>query len=162
MNKAVFLDRDGTLIVDKAYMHRLEDFELINGVVPALRKFKEMGYLLIIITNQSGIGRGYYTIEEANRFSDYVLQQLADSQCPIDAVYMCPHAPEEHCQCRKPSPYLIQKAISEWNISAAESYMFGDKDIDVECGNNAGVKAYKVTEEKNLLYWVNKIANHDI
>ncbi|MCR5050872.1 MAG: HAD family hydrolase [Paludibacteraceae bacterium] len=162
MNKAIFLDRDGTIIEDKSYMYHVEDLILLDNVVEALRKFKDMGYLLIVITNQSGIGRGYFTMQQAESFHKAFVELLKEKGCTIDATYTCPHAPEEGCACRKPSPLLVQRAIQDWQINPNESYMFGDKETDVLCGSNAGVKSYKVSAQNNLLYWANKIERHEI
>lgn len=162
MNKAVFLDRDGTIIEDKYYMCDVKDLQLLKNSIEALRKFKQMGYLLIVITNQSGIGRGYFSQYQANQFNKAMLLVLEKNGCNIDATYTCPHAPEENCICRKPSPFMVEKAIQEWQIDPAKSYMFGDKETDVKCGNNAGVKSFKVTNHEDLLFWANKIENHEI
>ena len=162
MNKAIFLDRDGTIIIDKSYMHDVGDIELIDNVVKALRLFKQLGFLLVVITNQSGIGRGYYSLKEAEVFNGVLNDILEKKGCKIDSIYMCPHTPQDACQCRKPSPYMVNLAIKEMNIDPLKSYMFGDKDSDVECGIRAGVRSYKVTHEKDLFYWAVKIADNEI
>ena len=108
-NKAVFLDRDGTINIDKGYLYRISDFEFLPGAVEALRNLQEAGYLLIIITNQSGIGRGYYTEEDFAVLTDYMKGELSKSGVNISGVYYCPHLPDAEveryrkiCTCRKP------------------------------------------------------------
>ncbi len=157
MNKAIFLDRDGTLNKDGGYLFKPESLELIPGVVEALKIFKEQGFLLIVITNQSGIGRGYYTVEQAEEFNNALNLQLKRDNVEITHFYICPHAPNENCECRKPSPYLIKQAIEKYNINPDESYMFGDKTSDIESGIGAGVTSFLITPTHSLLYWVKKI-----
>ena len=142
MNKAIFLDRDGTINVDFGYVYKTQELELLPGVAEALRIFQELGYLLIVITNQSGIGRGYFKLVILNDF------------------YTCPHAPEEHCECRKPSPFMVTEAMKKYEIDPSQSYMFGDKKSDTECGERSGVKSFRVTSEHSLLYWANQLKNN--
>ncbi len=156
-NKAIFLDRDGTINVDSGYLFRPEDIEFINGAIEALRLFSEQGYKLIIITNQSGIGRGYFTEEQYETFNEAFIARLSEQQVDITATKMCPHSPDQECSCRKPNPEMILQAIEEHNISAKDSFMFGDKSSDVECGEAAGVTSHRITEQENLLYWAKKI-----
>ena len=157
MTKAIFLDRDGTINVDHGYVYKVEELELLPGVIDALKLFKEAGFIFIVITNQSGIGRGYYTLEDANKFNKALSKLLANSNIEITEFYTCPHAPTTICSCRKPSPELINKAIESYNINPSNSYMFGDKKSDIECGENAGVKSFLITENESLLYWAKKI-----
>ena len=153
MNKAVFLDRDGTINVDYGYICKREDLALLDGVVEAMLMFQERGYMLIVVTNQSGVGRGYFSIEEVNEFDAALGEELAKYGVHIDEFCVCPHSPDDHCICRKPSPYLIKEAIGKYNINPDDSYMFGDRKTDVECGENAGIKSFLITTEHNLLYW---------
>lgn len=160
MNKAIFLDRDGTINVDFGYVYKTEDLKFLPGVIEALQIFQELGYLLIIITNQSGIGRGYFTLEDAGIFNQAMSQELKKHGITISNFFTCPHAPEEKCECRKPSPYLVTEAIKQYNIIPDESYMFGDKKSDVECGENSGVKSFLITPEHSLLFWANQLKNN--
>ncbi len=160
MNKAIFLDRDGTINVDFGYVYKTEDLEFLPGVVEALQIFQELGYLLIIITNQSGIGRGYFTLEDAEGFNQAMSQELKKHGIVISNFFTCPHAPEEKCECRKPSPHLVMEAIKQYKITPDESYMFGDKKSDVECGENSGVKSFLITPEHSLLYWANQLKSN--
>ncbi len=157
MIKAVFLDRDGTINLDHGYTYKVEDLKLLPGVVEALKLFKEAGFIFIVITNQSGIGRGYYTLEDANKFNCALANLLRESGIEITQFYTCPHAPTTLCNCRKPSPQLINEAIKRYNINPSSSYMFGDKRSDVESGENAGVKSFLITENESLLFWAKNI-----
>ncbi len=156
-NKAIFLDRDGTINVDSGYLFRPEDIVFLDGAIEALALFAAEGYKLIIITNQSGIGRGYFTEEQYEIFSKAFNSRLREQGIEITATKMCPHSPDEQCTCRKPNPTMILQAINEHNISAKDSFMIGDKLSDVECGEAAGVTSYRITSEHNLLYWAKKI-----
>jgi D-glycero-D-manno-heptose 1,7-bisphosphate phosphatase len=140
MNRAVFLDRDGTLIVEKNYLHRPEDVELFPGAGAALQKLSAAGYKLIMVTNQSGIGRGYYTLADAERVNEHVCNLLDRQGARIAKCYIAPEAPDQPSRVRKPSPQFLFDARDEFGLNLAESFMVGDKIIDLECGWNAGVK----------------------
>ena len=146
MKKAAFLDRDGVINIDHAYVHRLEDFEFIPGVLQAARKLVDAGFALIIVTNQSGIGRGYYTQADFLALDARVRKVFADAGAPITDVYFCPHHPSKalspwrcECSCRKPAPGMILKAIKEHDIDPATSVMFGDKQSDMQAAQAAGI-----------------------
>lgn len=139
MQKAIFLDRDGVINVDKAYVSRVEDFEFCNGVFEALHYFQSLGYLLIIVTNQSGIGRGYYSEKDFEILTAWMLQELLHVNIKIDAVYHCPHAPEANCACRKPKSGMLKTAIEAFDIDVAQSWMIGDKPSDIEAAFGAGI-----------------------
>ena len=140
MNRALFLDRDGTLIVEKTYLHRPEDVELFPGAGAALRRLADAGFKLVIVTNQSGIGRGYYTFADAERVNDRVAADLARDGVRFEKIYVSPEAPGQPSRTRKPSPQFLFDARDEFGLDLAESFMVGDKLIDLECGWNAGVK----------------------
>lgn len=140
MNRAVFLDRDGTLIVEKNYLHRPEDVEIFPGAGTALKRLVTAGFKLIIVTNQSGIGRGYYTMADAERVNDRVCQLLDQDGAHIEKCYIAPEAPDQPSRGRKPSPQFLFDARDEFGLNLGDSYMIGDKLIDLECGWNAGVK----------------------
>ena len=143
-NKAIFLDRDGTINVDKGYVYKIEDFEFLPGAIEALRLLQEAGFILIIITNQSGIARGYYTKEDFERLNRWMLTELERHGVHIAAVYYCPHLPAEkgeniplelkkyriNCSCRKPKLELFEKAIRDFNIDLSQSFAIGDKPRD--------------------------------
>ena len=139
MNKAVFLDRDGVINLDKAYVSKIEDFEFCEGVFEALTHFQNLGYLLIIVTNQSGIGRGYYTEEDFQKLTDWMRKELLHVRIKIDAIYHCPHAPEANCACRKPQSGMFLKAIEDFDIDVTQSWMIGDKPSDIEAALGAGI-----------------------
>ncbi len=138
-SKAVFLDRDGVINIDKQYVSRIEDFEFTEGIFDTLRYLQDAGYLLIVVTNQSGIGRGYYTLEDFRKLTDWKLAQLAQKGIRIEEVFYCPHAPEWDCDCRKPSPKMLLEAKRRYDIDMQRSWMVGDKLSDIDAGRNAGV-----------------------
>ena len=140
MQRAVFLDRDGTLIVEKNYLHQPEAVEIFPGTGVALKKLCDAGFQLIMVTNQSGIGRGYYTLADAERVNERVVSDLARDGVRFEKCYIAPEAPDQPSRGRKPSPQFLFDARDEFGLSLAESFMVGDKLIDLECGWNAGVK----------------------
>ncbi len=161
-SKAVFLDRDGTINVDYGYLYKPSDLRFIDGAVEAMRILSDNGYKIVIITNQSGIGRGYFTEAQYQEFSDELSAQLRDSGVEITATMMCPHSPEQKCSCRKPNPTMVLEAMNLYDIAAEGSYMFGDKPSDVECGEAAGVTSCLITENQDLLYWAKKVIDKKI
>ncbi|MEP6602423.1 MAG: HAD family hydrolase [Spartobacteria bacterium] len=142
MTTAVFLDRDGTLMRDVDYCGNPEDVDLIDGVPEALRKLKARGYKLIVITNQSGIGRGFFDANQYRKVEAELARQIGEGV--IDATYYCPHRPEDDCKCRKPSPQMILDAARDHDVDLARSFFVGDKDSDLNCGRNAGLKTVLV------------------
>ena len=140
MNCAVFLDRDGTLIAEKNYLHRPEDVEIFPGAGAALKRLADAGFKLFIVTNQSGIGRGYFTMADAERVNEHLAGVFARNGVCFEKVYIAPEAPDQPSRGRKPSPQFLFDARDEFNLNLAGSFMVGDKLIDLECGWNAGVK----------------------
>lgn len=138
MNKAIFLDRDNTIIDDVPYSADPDKVVIMPGAVNALKAFRDAGYLLIVITNQSGIGRGLFTEDEMNLVNEKMESLFSDFDIKINDILYCPHQPEDNCECRKPSPKLIEAAATKHNISLKESFMIGDKLSDVESGMAAG------------------------
>lgn len=138
--RAVFLDRDGTLNVDKHYLSDPEQLELIPGTGPALKRLQDAGFLLIIVTNQSGIGRGYYTEENMHAVNRRLITLLAPLGVRFTKIYYSPEAPEQPSVGRKPSPAFLFAARDDLAVDPARSFMVGDKVIDLECGWNAGVQ----------------------
>ena len=137
--KALFLDRDGVINEDAGYVYRREDFVFKEGIFAALREFAQAGYALVVVTNQSGIGRGYYTQKQFDELCGFMLSEFEKEGVKIDKIYFCPHAPEADCLCRKPEPGMLLNAANELNIDLARSIMIGDKDSDVQAGQSAGV-----------------------
>lgn len=140
MNRAIFLDRDGTLNVDKNYLSNPAELIIIPGTSAALRRLMQAGYRLFIVTNQSGIGRGYYTLADMHAVNEKLCAELARDGIHFEKIYFAPEAPEEPSRGRKPSPQFLFDARDEFGVDLAQSYMIGDKVIDLECGWNAGVK----------------------
>lgn len=140
---AIFLDRDGTLNVEKDYLYRIEDWEWIPGAIEAIHRINQMGYLAIVVTNQAGIARGYYDASAVHELHKHVDCLLEQKESHIDAYYFCPHHPEygeaRRCACRKPEPGLLLRAQREFNIDLSQSWLIGDKLSDIEAGLRAGV-----------------------
>ncbi|MFH1590428.1 MAG: HAD family hydrolase [archaeon] len=137
--RAVFLDRDGVINEDHGYIHKVEDLEILPGVIDGLKLLQHMGFVLIIVTNQSGIGRGFYTKEQYDLFHTELLKRLGKEGIQIDKTYMCPHQPTDGCDCRKPSPKHAEDAEQEFGISLADSYIIGDHASDIGFGRNSGM-----------------------
>ena len=146
MNKAAFFDRDGTINVEKNYLYKVEDFEFIKGIPELIKKYNDEGYVVIVVTNQAGIARGYYTEEDMNILHRYINEQLAKIGAHIDAFYFCPHHPDitGECNCRKPKTGMLEKAIQEWNIDVNQSILYGDKPWDIEAGEKCGIRSIYV------------------
>jgi D-glycero-D-manno-heptose 1,7-bisphosphate phosphatase len=140
MNRAVFLDRDGVINVEKNYLYKIEDFEFIDGVIEALQYLRTLGFQLFIITNQSGIGRGYYTLEDFNELTKWMLGELSKEGIKIDEVQLCPHAPDENCNCRKPLTGMIDNILQNHEVDLDNSWLIGDKSSDIQCAKNANIK----------------------
>ena len=140
MNPAVFLDRDGTLIAEKNYLRRPEDVVLLPGAVAGLKKLAGAGFQLFIVSNQSGVGRGYFTLADVERVNEHLCGELARAGVRLERIYFAPESPDQPSRGRKPSPQFLFDARDEFGVDLAESYMIGDKLIDLECGWNAGVK----------------------
>jgi D-glycero-D-manno-heptose 1,7-bisphosphate phosphatase len=140
LKKAVFLDRDGTLIEEKQYLHRPEELVLLAGVGAALHALQRSLYALVIVSNQAGVGRGYFSLEDVAAVNARLIQELGGLGIRFDKIYIAPEAPGQPSRGRKPSPQFLYDARDEFGIDLAESYMIGDKMIDLECGWNAGVK----------------------
>ena len=140
MKPAVFLDRDGVLIEERNYLHRVEDVVFLAGVAAALRRLSNAGLKLFIVSNQSGVGRGYFTLADVERVNEHLGRELARAGVRLEKIYIAPEAPDQPSRGRKPSPQFLFDARDEFNLNLAESFMVGDKLIDLECGWNAGVK----------------------
>jgi D-glycero-D-manno-heptose 1,7-bisphosphate phosphatase len=139
MKRAVFLDRDGTIIEERHYLHRPEDVALIPGSVDALARLAQCGFLLFLVTNQSGVGRGYFPLTDVEKVHHHLVRELGD-KVPLRKIYIAPEAPDQPSRGRKPSPRFLYDARDEFGVALGQSYMVGDKLIDLECGWNAGVK----------------------
>ena len=146
--KAIFFDRDGTLNVEVGYLYEFEKFKWIDGAIEAVKYCNDNGYLAIVVTNQSGVARGYYTEADVKELHRRMNEELSKHSAHIDDFFYCPHHPEGivdkyrvDCECRKPKPGLIEEACRKYDIDKSQSLMIGDKPRDVECGENAGVRS---------------------
>jgi len=139
--KALFLDRDGTVNIEREYVFRKEDFEFQPGIFELIREYIKEGYLIFIITNQSGIARGLYSENEYLQLNEWMINKFAQEDILIEKVYHCPHHPDftGDCNCRKPKPGLILQAIETFNIDPTESVLIGDTERDLEAGKKAGI-----------------------
>ncbi|MCX6352494.1 MAG: HAD family hydrolase [Bacteroidetes bacterium] len=158
-NKAVFLDRDGVLLHEHGeYTFREEDVVILPNLSAPLLRLQDAGFLLIIITNQGGIGKGLYTHERLAEINAGLTDCLKGKGVLITALYYCPHHPiSSHCICRKPDSLMLEKAIAKYNIDATQSYFIGDTERDMEAGIKAGVTTIKVEANANLNVTVNQI-----
>ena len=145
-NRALFLDRDGVINVDHGYVIRREDFHFVDGIFDLVRHAKSQGYLVVVVTNQAGIGRGYYTEEQFHQLMGWVAERFAENGGAIDKVYFCPDHPEHgigqyrrQSSMRKPGPGMILTACEELNIDLTKSLLIGDNVSDIEAGRAAGV-----------------------
>lgn len=154
MNKAAFFDRDGTIIVDTGYLYEPEKLVFIPGIPELIKEYNDRGYLVIVVTNQSGIARGMFTVEQMERFNKYMNQRLKKEYgAHIDAFYYCPHLPEitGECCCRKPKPGLFLRAIRDFDIDPAQSVSYGDSQRDEIASYDAGVfHFFHVREERQV------------
>jgi D-glycero-D-manno-heptose 1,7-bisphosphate phosphatase len=140
LSKAIFLDRDGVIIENRSdYVRSSNDVEFLPGALEALASLTSTPYQIIVVTNQSAVGRGIITIEEANLINDHILDVIRKSGGRIDASYLCPHAPEEQCACRKPQPGMLIAAADELQIDLKNSIMVGDALTDIQAGKKAGI-----------------------
>jgi D-glycero-D-manno-heptose 1,7-bisphosphate phosphatase len=139
--RAVFLDRDGTVNVEKNYLVRPEDWEFVPGAIDAIKRINDLGFLAIVVTNQAGVARGFYTEADVARLHRHVDAMLAEAGARIDGYYMCPHHPDfgGECDCRKPNPGMLLQAAADFDIALENSYLIGDKAVDVQAALNANV-----------------------
>ncbi|MBN1184769.1 MAG: HAD family hydrolase [Bacteroidales bacterium] len=159
-NKAIFLDRDGVINYDgdEYYTYRIEDFKLNEGILEALKILKDRGYLLIIISNQGGIGRGLYKKEDTDHLHEYMTTLMEEKGIILDEIYYCPHYPDSSkCLCRKPNSLMIEKALARFDIIPEQSYFIGDREKDVEVAIKAGVIPIKINANENLIRYLDKI-----
>ena len=151
LRRAVFLDRDGTLNVEKDYLYKIEDFEFLPGVFQALKRLREAGFALVVVTNQSGVARGYYTLEQVDILHRHMYQVLSSEGIFLDGIYCCPHHPDVgrppfdiDCNCRKGKPGMLLQAARDLNLDLGQSYMIGDKRVDLKAGERAGCRSLLV------------------
>ncbi len=158
MNKAIFLDRDGVINVERGYTHKLEDFVILPDLIEVLQWWQKNGYLLIIISNQSGIAKGLYAQSEVEVLHNYLLDEFAKNKIGISEIYYCIHHPDvSSCICRKPDSLFVEKALARFNIDPNKSYFIGDKERDVEAAEKAGVTGILIEANSSLKTILNKI-----
>ena len=138
--KTIFLDRDGVINKEINYLHKIDDCEFIDGIFDACLYFQKLGYKIIIISNQSGIARGYYTESDYKKLTQWLLCQFENNNIDILDTFHCPHGPNSNCDCRKPKPGMFIKAKNKYNIDMKNSWMIGDTETDIQAAISAGVK----------------------
>ena len=138
--KALFLDRDGIINIDHGYVYSVKDFEFTKGIFALCSLFQNTGYTIFVVTNQSGIARGYYTEDDFNRLTEWMILEFQQKGIIITKVYHCPHLPDQNCICRKPSNGMIKQAASEYQIDFAHSWLIGDKQSDIDLANNMNIQ----------------------
>lgn len=149
-HRALFIDRDGTINRDCPYCSDPSDLYIYEDSVRLMKQYKKSGYLVIIVTNQSGIGRGYFTLEQMNEFNRAMLRELEEKGVNVDGIYYCPHHPDEGCECRKPKTGMIKEAAKEHDILLSQSIMVGDRDdIDGEMARRLGMHFRKLDHAKS-------------
>lgn len=149
---AVFLDRDGVINKDDHFVHTPDKFELLPNVLVGLKKLQDMHYKLIIVTNQGGIGMGYYTEVDFFNVSTKMLILFSAHGINIDKIYFCPHSKSENCECRKPNAGMLMRGQRQMNVDMSKSFMIGDKETDIQAGNAAGVKTMLIGKENKCVH----------
>jgi len=149
--KALFLDRDGVINVDHDYVYKIEEFEFIDGIFELCRYYQNLGFMIFVITNQSGISRGYYSEDDFSQLSSWMVSEFAKQGVDVKKVYHCPHHPEisGECSCRKPHAGMLLEAQKEFNIDLKNSILVGDKERDIEAGLKAGLQESYLFDQFN-------------
>ncbi len=143
--KAVFVDRDGTLNYDTGYTHKLSDLKIYDDIIPILKEYYDQNYIIIVVTNQSGIGREYYTVEDMEAFNNKLAKELMKYGVKIEEFFYCPHLPDQGCICRKPGTGMIEEAAKKYDIDIKNSVVIGDRtSIDGKMARKLGIKFIKV------------------
>jgi D-glycero-D-manno-heptose 1,7-bisphosphate phosphatase len=163
--KSIFLDRDGVINKETNYLHKIEDFNFIAGIFEACNHFKNLNYKIIIITNQSGISRGFYNTDDYMKLTDWMVAEFVKNEIDILDIYFCPHSPTEDCHCRKPKPGMLLDAKKKYNIDMKKSWFIGDQEADIMAANNAGISntilvrsGHKINESSsNAKYFLNSV-----
>jgi D-glycero-D-manno-heptose 1,7-bisphosphate phosphatase len=149
MNKALFIDRDGVINVDKVHVFRKEDFEFNDGIFDLCRSYEDKGYNIIVVTNQAGIAKGLYSEADFQRLTSWMVKQFDIQGIKISKVYHCPHHPDftGPCECRKPNPGMLLQAVRDFDLDISQCILIGDKESDLQAGRKAGIP------EANLKLW---------
>ena len=138
-HKALFLDRDGIINVDHGYTYKIDSFKFVSGIFDLISLFQSKGYQIFIVTNQSGIGRGYYALHDFEKLTEWMIKTFHQKGILIKKVFYCPHKPEDHCSCRKPKIGMIEQALEEFDINLEHSWMIGDKQSDIDLAYNGHI-----------------------
>lgn len=158
MMKAVFLDRDGVINVERGYTHRLEDFVILPDLIEVLQLLQKKGYLLVIVSNQSGIAKGLYKQSEVEILHKFMADEFIKNGITLSEIYYCIHHPDvSKCICRKPDSLFVEKALARFDINAEQSYFIGDKERDIEAAEKAGVKGILIEANISLKTILDKI-----
>lgn len=154
MKKILFLDRDGVINIDHSYVYKIEDFEWIPGIFEGLKKAVKDGYECIIVTNQSGVARGYFTEDDVQKLQKYIEESFAAEDIPLLGYYYCPHLPDapiskynKVCKCRKPEPGMLLQAMKDISVDKNQSFLIGDSKRDIVAANRAGIRGYLYQNE---------------
>jgi D-glycero-D-manno-heptose 1,7-bisphosphate phosphatase len=147
--KTIFLDRDGVINKEINYLYKIEDFEFTDGIFKACKYFQKLGYKIIIITNQSGIYRGYYSEVDYRKLTKWMVSEFFSQKITILDVFHCPHGPKSPCICRKPEPGMLFEAQKKYKIDMQSSWMIGDKERDIEAANKAGIDQTILLSDEN-------------
>ena len=183
-NRAVFIDRDGTINANIGYINNLKDFKIYNGVAEGIKLLNQDGFKVIIITNQSGLARGFFTEEMLEKIHNKMKREISEKGATVDAIYYCPHHPDVKCSCRKPRTGLLEKAVKDFDVDIDESFIIGDRMLDIEAGQGIGCKTVLVPENKEKVAiemqesnvkpdiicddfysgaeWITKLSNRDV
>jgi D-glycero-D-manno-heptose 1,7-bisphosphate phosphatase len=153
MNKALFLDRDGVINIEKDYLYKIEEFEFIDGIFNVCKHYQNLGYKIIVVTNQSGIARGLYNEDDFKTVTKWMINEFKKLGIEITHVYHCPHHPDitGSCDCRKPNPGMLLEAARDFDIDLSSSIIIGDKERDIESGLNAGLRETYLYDESNTI-----------
>jgi D-glycero-D-manno-heptose 1,7-bisphosphate phosphatase len=159
--KAIFLDRDGVINIEKEYLYKIEDFEFVDGVFSSLKYLQKKDFLLFVITNQSGIRRGYYSYYDFSILNSWMIDEFFKKGVKISQVEFCPHIPQDNCLCRKPKIQMIQNILENYDIDLEKSWLIGDKHSDILCAKNANIKntiqvqsGHKFDKNKSLASYI--------
>jgi D-glycero-D-manno-heptose 1,7-bisphosphate phosphatase len=158
MNKAIFLDRDGVINEERGFTYQLEHFKILPDLIETLQLLKKRGYLLIVVSNQSGIAKGLYKQTDVEVLHDYLLKELTKNNIQLEEIYYCVHHPDvSNCICRKPDSLFVEKGLARFNVDAKQSYFIGDKERDVQAAEKAGVQGILIEANESLKNILNKI-----
>ena len=165
MQKAIFLDRDGVINSDIGhyYIYKVKDFIINKGIVNSLKRFQEAGYMLFIVSNQGGVAKGIYSSDDVDQIHAHLKAKLLENDIRLQEIYYCPHHESvASCECRKPSPYMINQAIRKYNIDIKTSYLIGDSKRDIEAAEAAGIKGIKIEANEDISIYCDRILKGEI